>query len=366
MKPIRLGIIGCGAITQVQHLPNLIKLQEEFEVTVVCDRSPALAESIAKMFNIPNHVTDYRELLASNVEAVMLCHMDPKTEVAVAAFEAGKHVFIEKPMCFSLQEADAIITAAQESEKIGQVGYMKVYDPAFELAKQEVGRMNDVRFVQVNHLHPNNDHSLSQFRIQRFDDIPQNTLDEAHKAGKLALDDAIGNVPDYVERAFFILSGSMIHDLYGLRIMLGQPRSVVSTEIWNEGNAISIVLEYPNGARCIATWADLPHLWDFKETLEIYGDDKRIIVSYPNGFSRGILSTVTVQGIDANGSTFRKEPAVAWESPFSRELLHFHECIMRGTTPRTSVESARDDIALIIDIINSYLTYKTMPEIQDR
>ncbi|MBI2952417.1 Gfo/Idh/MocA family oxidoreductase, partial [bacterium] len=86
MTPVRIGVVGCGAIAQIQHLPNLAMLREEFEVTAVCDRSPALAEAVAKAFHVPGHVTDYRELLASDVEAVILCHTDPKTEVAVAAF----------------------------------------------------------------------------------------------------------------------------------------------------------------------------------------------------------------------------------------------------------------------------------------
>src|SRR5207245_1687135 len=70
MPPIRIGIIGCGAIAQVQHLPNLAGLREEFEVTAVCDRSPGLAASVAEAFHVPRHFTDYRELLASDVEAV--------------------------------------------------------------------------------------------------------------------------------------------------------------------------------------------------------------------------------------------------------------------------------------------------------
>ncbi|MFQ6040361.1 MAG: Gfo/Idh/MocA family protein [Candidatus Poribacteria bacterium] len=352
MRPIRLGVVGCGAIAQVQHLPNLVGLWEEFETLIVCDRSPALAKSVAKMFHVPNYVTDYRQMLESDVEAVILCHTDPKTEVAIAAFEAGKHVFIEKPMSFSLQEADAIIDAAQKSGKVGQVGYMKVYDPAFEIATREVDGMNNIRFVQVNHLHPNNALHLSQFRLQRFDDIPPNVYDETRNAREAALRDAIGDAPDNIKGAFFLLSGSMIHDIYGLRVMLGLPNAVVSAEIWNDNRAITIVLEYTNGARCVATWVDLPELWDFKETLEVYSDDKRVIVSYPTGFARGILSTVSVQGIDDDGTTFRKEPAIAWESAFVRELRHFHECIVTGTPSRTSVESARDDIALIIDIIN--------------
>jgi predicted dehydrogenase len=356
MPPVKIGVIGCGAIAQIQHLPNLATLQEDFEVTIVCDRSPALAESVAQEFRVPRHVTDYRDVLASDVDAVLLCHTDPKTAVAVAAFEAGKHVFIEKPMCFSLEEADAIIAAARASGKVGQVGYMKVYDPAFERAQRAVDGMNDVRFVQVNHLHPDNALHLRQFRLKRFSDIPQNAMEEVQAARKAALREAIGDVPPDVERAFFTLSGSMIHDLYGLRILLGVPRRVVSTEVWNEGRAISTVLEYPSGTRCVATWVDLPNLWDFKETLEVYGDSQRVTVSYPTGFARGILSTVTVHEISADGTTQRKQPAVEWESAFVRELRHFHACIREGTPCRTPVADARHDIALIIDIVTRYLS----------
>ena len=109
----------------------------------------------------------------SDFSYLILCHSDPKTELAVAAFETGKHVFIEKPMCYSLQEADAIGQAARKARRAGQVGYMKVYDPASELAKREVGDPDEVRFVQVNHLHPNNSLHLKQFKLTYFDDIPE-------------------------------------------------------------------------------------------------------------------------------------------------------------------------------------------------
>ncbi len=249
MKPIKLGVIGCGAIAQIQHLPNLAGLREEFEVTMVCDVSPSLAKCMAEEFHVPQHTTDYGELLASDVDAVLLCHTDPKTEVAVAAFDAGKHVFIEKPMCFSLPEADAIIAAAERSGKVGMVGYMKVYDPAYEIAKREVDGMDDVRFVQVNHLHPDNALHLRQFRLKRFDDVPPRARASAHAARQAALREAMGDAPPHVERAFFVLAGSMIHDLYGLRVLLGVPLRVVSTEIWNDGRAITTTLEYANGAR---------------------------------------------------------------------------------------------------------------------
>ena len=350
MKRVRIGVVGCGAIAQIQHLPNLASLNDLFEVTAVCDRSPALAEAVGRAFHVPGRVTDYRKVLGSDVEAVLLCHTDPKTEAAVAAFEAGKHVFIEKPVCFSLREADAIGDAARRSGKTGMAGYMKVYDPAYEAARAEVTGMPDVRFAQVNHLHPNNALHLRQFRLLRFDDLPAGAAEAVRDARQAALREAVGDVSEAVARVFFTLAGSMIHDLYGLRVMLGQPSRVAGTEVWQDGTAVSTTLAYENGARCVATWVDLPDLWDFKETLEVYGGSRRVIVSYPTGFARGILSTVTVQGMEADGTPFRKELSVAWESAFVRELRHFHACITQGVPCRTSVFDARRDVALIIDI----------------
>ena len=353
MKRVKIGVVGCGAIAQVHHLPNLNALPDQFEVAVVCDVSPSAAADAARRFHVPRHVTDYRELLAADVDAVLLCHTDPKTEAAVAVLEAGKHLFIEKPLCFSLPEIDAMI-AAQGAGTVAQAGYMKVYDPAFELAQKAVAEMGEIRFVQVNHLHPSNDLHLRQFDLRRFDDYPAAASERTAAARRVATRQAIGDAPEKVVRAFNLLSGSMIHDLYTMRAMLGLPSAVVSTELWQEGRAVTFTLAYPGGARCVATWIDLPDLWDFKETLEIYGDARRVLLSYPTGFARGLLSSLVIQGTDGEGTAYRTEPAVDWESAFLRELRHFHECIVDGTANRTPLAAARDDISLISDIIGKY------------
>ena len=354
MGTVKMGVIGCGAIAQVHHMPNLSDLPDLFTVTAVCDVSRGAAEFVARKFHVPQAFTNYHDLLASDVDAVLLCQSDPKTQVAVDAFAAGKHVFIEKPMCFSRQEADRIIAAQEKAGTVGQVGYMKVYDPAYEYALAEVQTMGEVRFVQVNHLHPNNDLHVRQFDLRRFNDIPQEAITSLQAVRKAADLEAIGEVPKHVSMAFHLMSGSMIHDLYGMRTMLGLPSRIVSSDIWLDGRAVTMTLEYANGARCVASWVDLPNLWDFKETLEVYGDDKRVIVAYPTGFARGVLSTVTVQGIDEKGVTYKQEPAIDWESAFVREMRHFNDCIVNGTTCRTPVKSAKEDISFIIDVIENY------------
>ena len=84
------------------------------------------------------------------------------------------------------------------------------------------------------------------------------------------------------------------------------------------------------------------------------GSLRRVLLSYPTGFSRGILSTLSIQTLDEAGEALSQTPAIAWESPFVRELKHFHACINQGETPRTPLEEARHDIALIIDIVGAY------------
>ncbi len=354
MQKVKIGVVGCGAIGQVHHLPNLKELWALFDVVSVCDVSAQAVQHASERFGVPQAFTDYELFLDSGVDAVVLCQTDPKTEFGKRAFAAGKHIFIEKPVCFSLQEIDALIAEQATAGTVGQTGYMKIFDPAFEIAAEEAQGM-EVRFVQIHHLHPNNDLHLAQFDVQRFGDIPEAVMEETAAARNRSIFEAIGEVPPDVVRAFSLMAGSMIHDLYGLRKIMGIPTQVNSVDIWQEGRAVTIQLEYPNGARCNSTWIDLPNLWDFKETLEVCGDDKRITLKYPTGFSRGQLSELQVQEIDVQGMTISKRPAIDWDSAFIREMQSFHRSITTGAVCRSPLTEARHDIKLIIDVITHYM-----------
>lgn len=354
MQRVKIGVVGCGAIGQVHHLPNLKELWALFDVVSVCDVSPQAVQHASKRFDVPQAFTDYKQFLESGVDAVVLCQTDPKTQFGLQAFAAGKHLFIEKPVCFSIQEIDTLIAAQSAAGKVGQAGYMKVYDPAFEAAASAAQGM-DVRFVQIHHLHPDNDLHLAQFDVQRFSDIPDSVVEETAEARRRSIREALGEVPQHVVRAFSLMSGSLIHDLYGLRQIMGIPSKVKSVDIWQDGRAMTIQLEYASGARCNATWIDLPNLWDFKETLEVCGDDKRITLKYPTGFSRGQLSEIQIQEIDDQGKSFSSVPAIDWDSAFIREMRAFHQSITTGAACRTPLQEVRHDVKLIIDVIARYM-----------
>jgi predicted dehydrogenase len=102
---IRLGIIGVGQIGK-RHVGTYQQITGA-EIVAVADINEAEAAQFAAQFNIPSVYRDFRELLArDDIEAVDVClHNNFHRPVTVAALEAGKHVFCEKPMAGAYVDA---------------------------------------------------------------------------------------------------------------------------------------------------------------------------------------------------------------------------------------------------------------------
>jgi predicted dehydrogenase len=360
MTRLKVGVIGCGAIAQIQHLPNLRELRPTFEIAGLSDLSPGLLAAVGDEYGVPpaRRFLDYRDLVESDVEAIIVCSSGSHAAPSIAAARAGKHVLVEKPMCTTVGEAEAMVAAAAKAGTVLMVAYMKRYEPAYRYAQARVREMSDIRFVQVNHLHPDNRLHLAEFRVRHFDDIRPAVREAADEEARRGTAEALGyaeagQVPPAVARAYATILGSMIHDIGNLHGLFGPPERVRSAEIWAEGRGITTVLEYPGETRAVCTWVDLPELWAFEETLEVYGSRERVLVSFPTGFSRGLPSTVTLHAMEPGGPPRRTE--FSWhENPFLLELQHFRECLLEGQTPLTDGRSAVHDIALVRDIVRAY------------
>jgi len=356
MERLKIGVIGCGAIAQIQHLPHLRELDEQFEIGGLADLSPKLLEVIGEEYRVPpeRRFLDYRDLVVSDIDAVIVCPSGSHAAPSIAAAEAGKHVLVEKPMCTTVREAEAMVAAAERAGVLLMVAYMKRYEPAYRFAQARVRGMSDVRFIQVNHLHPDNSLHTSEFKVRRFSDISSHLIDASNAEQDTLLSEALGDLrqSEAAVRAYNLILGSMIHDIGNLHGLFGPPRRVLSAEIWLDGRAVSTVLDYGEDRRAIASWVDLPELWDFKETLEVYGSRERVLVSFPTGFSRGLPSYVTLHGMDADHTPWRRE--YAWhDNPFKLELEHFGECIRSGQPPLTPGRQAIDDIRLVGEIVRT-------------
>ena len=129
---LRVGVVGCGVIAQVMHLPHLRELDDEYELAAVCDISTTAAEACMREFGADRAVSQWQELLDMQLDAVLVLTSGSHAPVAIAAAESGAHVFVEKPMCLSPAEGSAMIEAANRAGVTLMVGTMKRYDPAYE------------------------------------------------------------------------------------------------------------------------------------------------------------------------------------------------------------------------------------------
>lgn len=113
MKRLGLGIVGCGAISSI-YLKNCTSLFGNVEVRALADVDPERAKSRAAEFGVPR-VLSLPELLASEEVDIVLNLTVPKAhaEVSLAALEAGKHAYCEKPLALSLAEGERLVALAE-------------------------------------------------------------------------------------------------------------------------------------------------------------------------------------------------------------------------------------------------------------
>jgi predicted dehydrogenase len=113
---LRIGIIGAGGIAAKMHLPELAPLADRAKVTLVAGRTERRLRTLCDRFGVERLTTRYEDVIADpNVDAVIIAtpHMD-HVKWGVAALEAGKHVYMQKPLSGDLAEAEAFVTAAEK------------------------------------------------------------------------------------------------------------------------------------------------------------------------------------------------------------------------------------------------------------
>jgi predicted dehydrogenase len=134
-RPIRIGLIGAGQRGQ-NHLETYQQIPGA-EIVAIADISEALTQRVAAEFKIPNVYTDYRDLLKrDDIEAVDIClHNNLHRPVAVAAMEAGKHVYCEKPMAGSYADAKIMYDTAQALKRKLAIQLYTLFKPETHAAK---------------------------------------------------------------------------------------------------------------------------------------------------------------------------------------------------------------------------------------
>ena len=115
MSTIKIGFVGCGAISDI-YLNNITNLYKEIEIIGVCDLIRERAEKAVSQYNIPKLYNDMYELFADPEVDIVLNITRPYEhyEVSKAALLAGKHVYSEKPLAATLAEGRELVAIAKE------------------------------------------------------------------------------------------------------------------------------------------------------------------------------------------------------------------------------------------------------------
>ncbi len=151
MTRLGVGIIGLGEVAQLMHLPVLHRLRDRFEVTALFDVSPSVARKVAERWQVPGLVPSVEALVADPaVDVVFVLSPDQHhCEHATAALRAGKHVFVEKPVCLTRTDAVRLDAMARSANRLVMVGYMRRFAPAFLEAKAQLAALGPLSYVRI-------------------------------------------------------------------------------------------------------------------------------------------------------------------------------------------------------------------------
>jgi predicted dehydrogenase len=154
---LKIGVFGVGHLGKI-HL-SILKRNTNFELVGFYDSDKSIVESISREFDVKSFET--ADELISQVDAVdIVTNTISHYECAVSSIKKTKHIFIEKPLTYTVEEASSLIKLAQEADVKIQVGHVERFNPAFKAAEKY---LNNPMFIET--------HRLAQFN-PRGTDVP--------------------------------------------------------------------------------------------------------------------------------------------------------------------------------------------------
>lgn len=285
MNRLKVAVVGLGFWGR-NHVRVFSELSEA-EIVAVCDINPKRCEEIAEKFGVKAY-TDSEEMFKNEpIDAVTLCVWSTNlASEALKALNAGKHVFIEKPMASTTEEAREVIKLSKKKKRRITVGFIERFNPAVQRL------LNAIKEEEIGSLV-----SATAKRVSRW---PERIGD-------------IGVVKD-----------TAIHDIDLMRCIFNEDPLAVYANVGNLRHKrfedyAQIMLTFSEGRTAFieANW-----LTPYKIRRLIATGSKAIIsLDY-------ITQEIT---IETEGQSLT--PRQRWKEPLKLELKHFVECILDDKEP---------------------------------
>ncbi|KAI9055164.1 hypothetical protein LZ554_000128 [Drepanopeziza brunnea f. sp. 'monogermtubi'] len=353
---VRVGLIGCGEVAQVVHIPTLSLLSDYFRITYLCDISAGALEHCQGKIpgrTPPKTTKNASELCSSEeVDVVFVLSSDEyHSDQAILALQHDKCVFVEKPLALNLRDIDRIRAAERSSRGRLMVGYMRRYAPAFEAAVQEIGGIEKILYARVRDIIGPNSVFVGQSGTfpKVFDDYEErDVLDRKERATRLvhqALEvECSVSVDDSSTMMWRFLSGLGTHDISAMREAIGMPHVIFQYP----GFAVS----YESGVHSV------PH---FDAHIEVYGKDKIVRIQYDTPYVKGLPITLRVLE-SVNGSLKETTVRQTYEDAYTIELKKVFEWVKLGKSVKTTIEDARLDTEILQMIMRADRGEKATPD----
>ncbi len=345
---LNVGISGCGEVTQILHIPTLQQLCDRFAVTALHDASRSVMARLSPRLPGAAMHARFEDLIADPaVDAVLIAGPNAThAPQAIGAMRAGKHVLIEKPMCMTLAEADALAEAEAKTGRLVQIGYMRRHAAAFEQAVSLVAPLRDqINYARVHDIiGPNAAFIEATSNVIRGNDIPPELQAATAAAEAARLREAIGVDEGPRALVYRLLLGLSSHDISAMREMLGPPSSVLNAAWRRGGLFITATFAYDDFICQFATGID--RIARFDAHLEVWTPEAQIRVDYDTPYIRHQPTRLTVTEPQGNQGVTQRHGHPQRADSFLTEWQRFHIAVATGARVKTDIADAREDLAL--------------------
>ncbi|MBL8579478.1 MAG: Gfo/Idh/MocA family oxidoreductase [Mesorhizobium sp.] len=351
---IRVGLIGLGEVAQLMHLP-LLADDPRFSIDAVMDVAPSLVAHIASRYSVKRTYSVASDLLAdADLDAVFILTPDQiHGRLLAQAIDAGKHIFIEKPVCLTADELKPLLPRTANYPKTIFVGYMRRFSRPFLALKERMPAQQDVLHARVRDIICEGPFFIRQTRnVFRPKDVPREIIEQGRVETEALLRSVVGaNATKEEVRAYQVLTGLSSHSFSAMRELLGVPTRVLAAS-QHRGENVSVLFDYGHFTAVYEALID--NVARFDAGIDIYTDRAQFSMNYDTPYIRNLPSRLVVTR-STDETTGTEVVGPSYEDPFRIELDAFHDCIVTGKPPKTTLQDSLADLTLFADVARAFL-----------
>ena len=316
IAPLRIGVIGVGRIGRM-HAELLARRVPGAAVAAVYDAHPDAARDVAERLGVPAADSAEEIMGAADVDAIAICSStDTPADLLVAAAEAGKAVFCEKPVSLDLAEVDRALGAVEAAGVPFQIGFNRRFDPAHASVRDAVAS----GAVGAPHL----------VRITSRDPEPP-PLAYVHVSGGIFLDMTIHDF----DMARFV-TGSDVVEVFARGALRVEPSFAEAGDV----DTALITLVHADG--CLTAIDNSRRTsYGYDQRVEVFGDGGMAASENPHAHS-GLVRTAAGTSAPALPAFFLER----YTPSYLREWDAFVGAVQRGEPPPVTTADARAPLVI--------------------